>query len=268
MSAFVQARRSARETLLLAERSLRHIPRVPEKLADATVMPIVFIFTFAYVFGSAISVPGGGSYHEYLIGGMFAQGAFQPLQGLAVGVAEDMRTGLVDRLRVLPIGRAAFLTGRNLADLAERVLGSVVFIILGLVVGWRVHTGVGDFLAAFALIQLFAFACSWVGTWVGLKVRSGEGAQQLLFLLVFPLMFVSGTFVPINGMPDVLRVIAEWNPLTAAATACRQLFGNPTGAVPDVWPLNHPVITTLLWCAAITMVFMPLAIRRYRRIGR
>jgi ABC-2 type transport system permease protein len=268
VSAFVGARRSARETLLLAERSLRHIPRVPEKLADATIMPIVFIFTFAYVFGSAISVPGGGSYHEYLIGGMFAQGAFQPLQGLAVGVAEDMRTGLVDRLRVLPIGRAAFLTGRNLADLAERILGSVVFILLGLVVGWRVHTGVGDFLAAFGLIQLFAFACSWLGTWVGLKVRSGEGAQQLLFMFVFPLMFVSGTFVPIGGMPDVLRVLAEWNPLTAAATACRQLFGNPTGAVPDVWPLNHPVITTLLWCVAITAVFMPLAIRRYRMIGR
>jgi ABC transporter DrrB family efflux protein len=268
MSVFADTRRTARETLLLAERSLRHIPRVPEKLADATIMPIVFIFTFAYVFGSAISVPGGGNYHEYLIGGMFAQGALQPLQGLAVGVAEDMRTGLVDRLRVLPIGRAAFLTGRNLADLAERMLGSVVFMILGLIVGWRVHTGVADFLAAFFLIQLFAFACSWAGTWVGLKVRSGEGAQQLVFLFMFPLMFVSGTFVPIGGMPDVLRTVAEWNPLTAAATACRQLFGNPTGGVPDVWPLQHPVIATLLWCAAITVVFMPLAIRRYRMIGR
>jgi ABC-2 type transport system permease protein len=268
VSAFVSARRSARETLLLAERSLRHIPRVPEKLADATIMPIVFIFTFAYVFGSAITVPGGGDYHEYLIGGMFAQGAFQPLQGLAVGVAEDMRTGLVDRLRVLPIGRAAFLTGRNLADLAERVLGSVVFILLGLIVGWRVHTDVWHFLAAFALIQAFAFACSWVGTWVGLIARSGEGAQQMLFMVIFPLMFVSGTFVPIGGMPAVLRTIAEWNPLTAAATACRELFGNPTGAVPDVWSLQHPVITTLIWCAAITALFMPLAIRRYRRIGR
>jgi ABC transporter DrrB family efflux protein len=268
MSALASTRRSARETLLLAERSLRHIPRVPEKLADATIMPIVFIFTFAYVFGSAITVPGGGDYHEYLIGGMFAQGAFQPLQGLAVGVAEDMRTGLVDRLRVLPIGRAAFLTGRNLADLAERVLGSVVFVLLGLIVGWRVHTGVWHFLAAFGLIQLFAFACSWVGTWVGLVARSGEGAQQMLFMVIFPLMFVSGTFVPIGGMPAVLRTIAEWNPLTAAATACRELFGNPTGAVPDVWSLRHPVITTLIWCAAITALFMPLAIRRYRRIGR
>lgn len=261
-------RRGVRESLLLAERSLRHIPRVPEKLADATIMPIVFIFTFAYVFGSAITVPGGGSYHEYLIGGMFAQAAFQPLQSLAVGVAEDIRSGIVDRLRALPIGRAAFLTGRNLADLLERMLGSVVFIVLGLIVGWRVHTGVWDFLAAFALIQALAFSLSWVGTWVGLVVRSGESAQQLMFIVIFPLMFVSGIFVPIGGMPDALRTIAEWNPLTAAATACRQLFGNPVGDVPDVWPLLHPVLTTLLWCIAIMVVFAPLAIRRYRRIGR
>src|ERR1700754_2220009 len=99
MSASWTPRRSTRETLLLAERSLRHIPRVPEKLADATIMPVVFIFIFAYVFGSAIKVPGGGDYHEYLIAGMFAQGAFQPLQGLAVGLAEDMNSGIVDRLR-------------------------------------------------------------------------------------------------------------------------------------------------------------------------
>jgi ABC-2 type transport system permease protein len=264
----VALRRSARESLLLAERSLRHIPRIPERLADATIMPVVFIFTFAYVFGSAISVPGGGSYHEYLIGGMFAQGAFQPLQGLAVGVAEDVRSGIVDRLRALPIGRGAFLTGRNLADLAERMLGSVVFIALGLVVGWRVHTNAGDFLAAFLLIQALAFALSWVATWVGLVVRDGESAQQILFIVIFPLMFVSGIFVPIGGMPGVLRVIAEWNPITAAATACRQLFGNPVGAVPDVWPLQHPIVTTLVWNVVIAGVFAPLAVRRYRRMGR
>jgi ABC-2 type transport system permease protein len=261
-------RRGLRESLLLAERSLRHIPRVPERLADATIMPVVFIFTFAYVFGSAIQVPGGGDYHEYLIGGMFAQGAVQPLQSLAVGVAEDVRSGIVNRLRALPIGRAAFLTGRNLADALERILGSVVFVVLGLIVGWRVHTSVWDFLAAFALVQALAFSLSWVGTWVGLIVRSGESAQQLMFIVIFPLMFVSGIFVPIGGMPGVLRTIAEWNPLTAAATACRELFGNPTGEVPDVWPLQHPVMTTLLWCVLIVAVFAPLAIGRYRRIGR
>ncbi len=269
MTAGVAAlRRGTRESFLLAGRSLRHIPRVPEKLADATIMPVVFIFTFAYVFGSAIGVPGGGSYREYLIGGMFAQAAFAPLQGLAVGVAEDVRTGLVDRLRALPISRGAFLVGRNLADLAERSLGGLVFVPLGLIVGWRVHTSAWDFLAAFLLIQGLAFALSWLGTWVGLLVRSGEAAQQFLFVLIFPLMFVSGIFVPTDGMPAVLRTIAEWNPISAAATACRELFGNPTGEVPDVWPLQHPVLATLLWSVVITAVFAPLAVTRYRRMGR
>ncbi len=258
---------STRETLLLAERSLRHIPRVPEKLADATIMPIVFIFTFAYVFGSAITIPGGGSYREYLLGGMFAQGAIQPLQGLAVGVAEDIRTGIVDRLRALPIGRAAFLTGRNLADLAERVLGSLVFVPLALIVGWRVHTGPGDVIAAFGLIQLLAFSFSWIGTWVGLIARSGEGAQQMLFIAVFPLMFVSGIFVPTTGMPTVLRWIAEYNPLSSAATATRQLFGNPVGQVPDVWPQQHAVVATIGWSLLFIALFGPLAIRRYRRLA-
>jgi len=258
---------ATRETLLLAERSLRHVPRIPEKLADATIMPIVFIFTFAYVFGSAITVPGGGSYREYLLGGMFAQGAIQPLQGLAVGVAEDIRTGIVDRLRALPIGRAAFLTGRNLADLCERILGSIVFIPLALIAGWRLHTGPWDFLASFALIQLLAFAFSWVGTWVGMIARSGEGAQQMLFIVIFPLMFVSGIFVPTTGMPPVLRTIAEWNPLSSAATATRQLFGNPTGEVPDVWPQQHPVTATILWSLLFIAIFAPLAVRRYRRLA-
>jgi ABC-2 type transport system permease protein len=230
-------------------------------------MPVIFILTFAYVFGSAIVLPGGGSYRAYLLGGMFAQGAVQPLQGLAVGVAEDIRTGIVDRLRALPIGRAACLTGRNLADLCERVLGSIVFLPLALLVGWRVHTSAWDFLAAFALIQALAFSLSWVGTWVGLIARSGQSAQQMLFIVIFPLMFVSGIFVPTTGMPLILRVIAEWNPLSAAATACRQLFGNPVGRIPDVWPQQHPIATTLIWSAALTLIFAPLAVRRYRRLA-
>jgi ABC-2 type transport system permease protein len=122
-------------------------------------------------------------------------------------------------------------------------------------------------LAAFALIQLLAFAFSWIGTWVGLIARSGEGAQQMLFIVIFPLMFVSGIFVPTTGMPPVLRFIAEWNPLTCAATATRQLFGNPVGELPDVWPLQHPVAATIAWSLVFIAVFAPLAVRRYRRLA-
>jgi ABC-2 type transport system permease protein len=257
-----------RESMLLAGRSLTHIKRVPEKLADATIMPVVFIFTFAYVFGSAIDVPGGGSYHEFLIGGMFAQAAFQPLMSLSVGMAEDVRSGIVDRLRALPISRASFLVGRNFADLAERMLGLVVFMLLGVIVGWRVHGSLAEFIGAFALVNLLAFSISWLGTWVGLVVRDGESAQALTFLCFFPVMFLSGIFVPVGGMPAVLRTIGEWSPLTAAATATRRLFHNPVPPVGDVWPLHHPVLTTLLWSAALTAAFAPLAVRRYARMMR
>jgi ABC-2 type transport system permease protein len=258
--------RTFRESTLIAGRSLIHIKRVPEKLADATVMPVIFVLTFAYVFGSAIDVPGGGSYREFLIGGMFAQAAFQPLMGLSVGVAEDVRSGIVDRLRALPISRTSFLLGRNLADVAERLLGTVTFCILGLIVGWRVHGTALEFIAAFALINLLAFAISWLGTWVGLVVRDGESAQQITFLFFFPIMFLSGIFVPVTDLPGVLRAFAEWSPLTAAATACRELFHNPTPPVGDAWPLQHPVVMTLIWCAGLTLVFAPLAIRRYARL--
>jgi ABC-2 type transport system permease protein len=124
------------ETLLLAGRSLRHIPRVPEKLADVTVQPIIFVLAFVYVFGSGIGLPGGGSYREYLIAGMFAQGMIGPLMGIAVGTAEDIRTGLIDRLRALPISRASVLAGRALSELAQVVLGLVTLSVIGLIVGW------------------------------------------------------------------------------------------------------------------------------------
>jgi ABC-2 type transport system permease protein len=257
---------AVQQSLLLAGRSLRHIPRIPEKLLDVTIMPVVFVVTFAYVFGSQIHVDGG-SYHEYLIAGMFANGAFQPLQGLAVGVAEDVRRGIVDRLLALPISRAAFLVGRNLADNAERLLGSVIFVPLGLLVGWRVHTDAWHVLAAFALVNVLAFAISWVGTWIGLIAREGETAQQISFLVFFPLMFTSGIFVPVQPLPDVLRFIAQWNPISAAATAMRQLFGNPVGQLPDVWPLQHPVLATLAWSALLTAIFAPLAINRYKKVS-
>jgi ABC-2 type transport system permease protein len=142
-------RQTLLETRLLAGRSLRHIPRVPEKLTDVTIQPIIFVTLFAYVFGSAITVPGGGNYREYLIAGMFAQGMIGPLMGIAVGVAEDVRSGLVDRLRALPISRVSVLAGRALAEFAQALLGVAVFTAIGLVVGWAPHGSVADTVAAF-----------------------------------------------------------------------------------------------------------------------
>jgi ABC-2 type transport system permease protein len=201
----VTVRRTLLETRLLAGRSLRHIPRIPEKLADVTIQPIVFVLLFAYVFGSAISVPGGGSYREYLIAGMFAQGMFGPVMGIAVGMAEDVRTGIVDRLRALPISRFAVLAGRAVSELAQVVLGLAVFSACGLVVGWQPHGTVLETAAAYALLVLWAFAGVWIGTFLGMVVRSAETAQTVGFTVFFPMLFLSAIFVPIGGLRRCAR---------------------------------------------------------------
>jgi ABC transporter DrrB family efflux protein len=261
------ARQTLLETRLLAGRSLRHIPRIPEKLADVTIQPIVFVLLFAYVFGSAISVPGGGSYREYLIAGMFAQGMFGPVMGIAVGMAEDVHTGIVDRLRALPISRIAVLAGRALSELAQVVLGLVVFSACGLAVGWEPHGTALETVAAYGLLVLWAFAGVWIGTFLGMVVRSAETAQTVGFTVLFPLMFLSAIFVPIGGLPTPLRQVAEYNPLSCVAGALRELFHNPAPHVSDAWPLTHPVLATVLWSVGLIAVVAPLAVRRYRRLA-
>jgi ABC transporter DrrB family efflux protein len=261
------ARQTLLETRLLAGRSLRHIPRVPEKLADVTIQPVIFTLLFAYVFGSAISVPGGGSYREYLIAGMFAQGMFGPIMGIAVGMAEDVHTGIIDRFRALPISRVAVLAGRAVSELAQVVLGLVVFTICGLVVGWQPHGSPLETAAAYALLVLWAFAGVWIGTLLGMFVRDAESAQTIGFTVLFPMMFLSAIFVPIAGLPTPLKQIAEWNPLSAVAGAMRELFHNPSPVVSEAWPLVHPIAATILWSAGLIAVCVPLAVRRYRRLA-
>ena len=255
------------EVRLLAGRSLRHIPRIPEKAFGAVLMPLVFVLLFAYVFGSAIEVPGG-DYHAYLVSGIFAQTMIGTLPGIAVGVASDIRSGLMDRLRTLPIAGGSVIAGRTVAELVELCAGVAVVALCGLVVGWAPHGSVLDTLAAFGLLLLMGFAMTWAGVWIGLKVRDPDGADGIVMAIIFPAMFLSGIFVPVAGLPDGLRQIAELNPLTALATALRELFGSPTGPLPDVFTLQHPVITSLLWAALLMAIFVPLSIRRYQRMGK
>jgi ABC-2 type transport system permease protein len=254
------------EIRLLAGRSLRHIPRIPEKAFGAVLLPLVFVLLFAYVFGSAISVPGG-SYHEYLVAGIFAQSMMGTVPGIAVGVAADIRSGLMDRLRTLPISRSSVIAGRTIAEMAELAGGLVVTAVCGLVVGWAPHGSVLETAGAFGLLLLMAFAVTWAGVFLGLLVRDPDGADGIAMTFIFPAMFLSGIFVPVAGLPSPLRELAELNPLTALATAVRELFHNPTGPLPDVWTLQHPVATSLLWAFGLMAVFVPLAVRRYMRMG-
>jgi len=250
--------------LTVTRRNLAHIRRVPEKLLDVTLGPITFVFLFAFVFGSAIRIPGGGSYREFLLPGIFAQSiAFLSIT-TAVGVANDMQKGIIDRFRSLPMARSAVLVGRTVADLIQSVIGQVVMAVCGLIVGWRAHYGLFHTLAGFGLLLLFGFAMTWLGTYIGLVVRTPETANSLGFVILFPITFIANTFVPTEGMPPVLRTLADWNPLSATVAACRQLFGNPGAAsTSDAWPLQNPVVASLGYSLLLLAIFIPLAVRRY-----
>jgi ABC transporter DrrB family efflux protein len=250
---------------VVAKRNLIKIKRVPELLVFTTLQPIMFILLFAYVFGSAIDT-GTVNYREFLIAGIFAQTVIFGATLTGVGLADDIQKGVIDRFRSLPMSRSAVLVGRTTSDVLNNVLVIVVMSLTGLVVGWRIRTSLLEALGGFLLLLLFAYAISWVMAWVGLLVPSVEVVQSASFIVIFPLTFIANTFVPSDGLPGPLRVIAEWNPVSSVTQAARELFGNvAVGApVPDAWSLQHPVLYTLLWVALILAVFIPLSLRQYR----
>jgi ABC-2 type transport system permease protein len=251
---------------VLTKRSIARIRREPETLADVTFMPVIFILMFAYVFGGAIFLPGHGSYHEYLIGGMLGMGLAQTAPGVAVALVTDMSTGLIDRFRSLPMSRWAVLMARSVAELLTQIISAVVVVGVGLAIGWRVHTGAAEVAEAFALSLLFGYAFTWAGVCLGMALRSPEAAQQTGFIIFLPLTFISSAFVPIQGMPGWLQPIAIWNPMSALAAASRELFGNPNpAATVDAWPMQHPELAVVGWSVVMLAVFAPLAVRLYRR---
>jgi ABC-2 type transport system permease protein len=253
------------DSLVLARRNLSHVRQIPEKLLDVTIQPLMFVLLFAYVFGGAIAVPGG-NYHEYLMGGIFIQTLTFGVMGPAMSMANDLTEGVLDRFRSLPMARSAFLVGHVLAEFAASLLGLTVMTVAGLIVGWRIHTDVPHAIAGFALLALVAFAMLWLGMLLGSIVRSADAAQGIVFIVIFPLTFIANAFVPTGTLPNVLQHVAEWNPVSALAAGIRTLFGNPT-ATPDgaPWPLQHPVASSLIWCAVLLAITVPLAIAVYRR---
>ena len=254
---------------VLTKRSIARIRREPETLADVTFQPVIFILMFAYVFGGAIALVGGGNYHEYLIGGMLGMGLAQTAPGVATALVTDMSTGLMDRFRSLPMSRWAVLVARSVAELLTQLIGAAVVVCVGLAIGWRVHTGPVDVIEALALSLLFGYAFTWAGVCLGMVLRSPEAAQQTGFIIFLPLTFISSAFVPTQGMPGWLQPIAEWNPMSSLAAACRQLFGNPNpAALVDAWPAQHAELAVICWSVGMLAVFAPLAVHLYRNKGR
>lgn len=263
---FVQ---SVRDSLVVAQRNLIRMMRIPEVVIFGLVQPIMFVVLFSYVFGGSMNVGGSTSpsvYREFLMAGIFAQTVTFATAGAGAGIADDMHKGLIDRFRSLPMARGAVLTGRTLADLVQTALTVVVLAIVAVLVGWRIHEGLPKALGGFALLLLLGYAFSWIGALIGLSVRTPEAATSGGLIWLFPLTFISNAFVDSNQMTPWLRHIAEWNPFSSTVLACRELFGNlpPGYQAADAWPMQHPVLASVIWSVVIILAFRTLAVRKYR----
>lgn len=256
------------DSLTIAKRNVIKIKRVPDVLIFTTLSPIMFVLLFAYIFGSAIKVPGmEGGYREFLIAGIFVQTVVFGASFTGAGLAEDMQKGIIDRFRSLPMAPSAVLVGRTISDVVINVVSLVVMSLTGLVVGWRIRGSFLDAVLAYVLMLLFAYALSWMMAVVGLLVRAPEVFNNASFMVIFPLTFLSNAFVPIEDLPGPLRVFAEWNPMSALTQAVRDLFGNTSPLAPPstAWPMQHPVVTSLVWIVVILAVFVPLAQLQYKK---
>lgn len=255
-----------REGWLIAGRDVLHWIREPWGLVFGLAFNIMLILLFAFLFGGAIEVPGGGDYIAFLLPGMFALTMLFGLEGTMTAMAEDAKRGITDRFRSLPISSASVALGRAIADLANSTLNLAVLMVGGLLIGWRPTTGPAEIALGIVLLLWLRFALLWLGIFLGLSFR-GTGATTVVQVLVWPIGFLSTVFVSAETMPGWLGVIAEWNPVSATATAARELFGNPTG-VTGGWFAENAVLAASVWPLVITLVFLPLAAAAYRRLRR
>lgn len=255
-----------RDVGALTHRNLLHVRREPAQLSDATVQPVLFTLLFVELFGTAMVLPGGGAYKQFAIGGLIAMNLTTAAVGTAVGLSSDLSTGVMDRFRTLPMARSAILTGRTVSDLMAAGLCATFVIATGLVIGWRPDNGPLAVFAALAVGLLFAYALSWAMACLGLLANDPESAQATAFVTIFPVAFLSSAMVPTNGLPTVLRVIAEWSPVSAASGTIRELLGNPNpAALSDTFPSQHPLFMTVAWSALVIAVFAPLATSLLKR---
>ena len=256
-----------RQSLTIVRRNLIHIKRMPEMLLDVTIQPVMFVLLFAFVFGGSIAVTGTAEgYREWLMAGIMGQTIAFSSFIVAVGLTADIDKGIVDRMRSLPINPAAVLVGRSISSLLHSSIGIVIMSLTGLVVGWRIRDGILEALLAYALLLLWGFAMIWLGILVGSSMRSVEAVNGLMFATMFPITFLANTFAPTENMPTALRAIAEWNPISSLVQAVRELWGNtPPVASDAALPLQHPVLSTLIWTVGLTAILAPLALRAFQR---
>jgi ABC transporter DrrB family efflux protein len=246
------------DTLVLARRNLLRIPRQPDLLLAFTVQPVMFVLLFVYVFGGAISTPGY-DYVDFLMPGIITQSIAFGGFVTAVGLNEDLKKGLIDRFRSLPMSRSAVLAGRTLADVATNALSLVILVGVGMIAGFDFKSSPGEVALGFVLMLMFGYAFSWFFAWIGLLVSSPESANSVGFIAIFPLTFASSAFVPVASMPSALQAFAKVNPFTIVTDAMRSLW---VGA-----PAGNSVWGAFAWTVGLIVVFAPLAVSRYRRVS-
>jgi len=252
--------------MIITQRQLRLLTRVPEVLIFSTIQPVMFVLLFRYVFGGSISTDQPGGYVQLLMPGIFVQTVAFTLAGTASGLAEDMKKGLIDRFRSLPISQLALIMGRTLGDSLLNIVVLAVMGIAGYLVGWRPTSGLLSVVIGFVFLLLFGYALSWVGILVGLSASDARVVQNVSFIVTFPLTFLSNAFAPTTGMPRALQYFAEWNPVSTMVAGCRELFGleNQFGATAGSFPSENPLLTSFLYMIIIMAIFIPLSVRKYK----
>lgn len=253
---------------ITTRRNLIKIKRVPDILVFTTLQPIMFVLLFTYVYAGVIDIPGS-TYTEFIMAGIFAQTVVFGSTYSGSAMANDLKDGIIDRFRTLPMSPSSVLIGRTNGDLLINTISMTVMMSTGFIVGWRIRSSPAEAILAVALLLLFAYALSWVMAFIGMSVRSPEVINNASFLILFPLTFLSNAFVPSDTLPTPLRIFAEYNPVSALVQSARTLFGNiPAGTpVPEVWTQQNPVLTVLIGTAVMLVIFVPLSIRAFRRIS-
>jgi ABC-type multidrug transport system permease subunit len=254
----------------VARRDLIHWVRQPFGIVVTLLFPVMLVLMFGYLFGGAMSLPGatsgGGDYREFLMPGMFVMTMAFGLETTMTSVATDAARGVTDRFRSLTMSPSAVVLGRSIADMLNSALGLAVMIACGLLVGWRWNGSLGEALLAVGLLLLLRFSLLWVGIYLGLVAKSPE-AVAAVQILVWPVLFLSNTFVAPETMPGWLGAISEWNPLSATVGATRELFGNP-GWGGESLAAQNALVLAAAWPLVILAGFFPLCVWRYRRLGR
>lgn len=251
----------------VTKRNLIKIKRSPDMLIFAVLQPIMFVLLFSQVYGGSIAVKGT-DYTQYLMAGIFGQTVVFGSTFSGSAMAQDLKAGIIDRFRTLPMSPSAVLVGRTNSDLVLNGISMLIMIGTGLAVGWRVNTSPGGFLAGVGLLLLFSYSFSWPMALLGMSVKSPEAINNASFMVLFPLTFISNAFVQSSNLPKPLQIFADWNPVSALVQAARELFGNLGSApVPDTWPMQHAMTTVLLGAVVMLVVFVPLSLRKFASIS-